>query len=659
MRWSILITLAVACLSFRPLPQLDILEYPITLNYQEATLRQILHDISTEYQIKFAYLNNEMPEEPSFSIQAKNQALRVVLDELLANTGLSYRVVNGQIVVKKKGELPPVLSDSATQSGEKRYQPAEADQPKETASTDSPTPNQGQKPTQGATATDNEFSTSAVNLPTPPFIETDSGQKEETAPAPIPTMLPPVASTTASGLLQETGVDTAPVQRPLGDTAPVDTAAVNLERSPSPKENQRKDNPPPKKLKVTGKKMSEKVRRIMDNLLPKPPTDSSNYLHSPFHLGFIYPLSTNGLQAGRTVNTLSFHVLAGYAAGLDGAEFSALGNIENNFVSGAQFAGFFNLVRRRVNGLQAAGFVNANGGDTRGAQLSGFVNVGAGTVDGLQAAGFVNVATGRQRGWQLSGFVNLLADSLRGVQGTGFVNVATGNVRGAQLSGFVNYTHHLRGLQATGFVNVASGDVRGVQIAGFINYAHHVKGTQIGLLNIADSIDGVPIGLLSIVRKNGYRRLEVWYGDALQANVAFKIGVPKFYSMLVVGTQFPDTDFRWGIGYGAGTLLPITSAFSMNIDLFAMQVRENNQALFESHALNLLNTLRLGFNLHLAKHFTLWAAPTFNVMVSEYQAPDSQTIGSTIAPSWTNYNRTFNGRTNVKMWPGFQVGLRF
>ena len=359
------------------------------------------------------------------------------------------------------------------------------------------------------------------------------------------------------------------------------------------------------------------------------------------------------------VNEVSFHLLVGYAAGLDGAEFSAIGNVENDFVDGAQFAGFFNVVRRRVDGLQAAGFLNASGGDTQGAQLSGFVNVGAGTINGLQATGFVNVTTGWQQGGQLSGFANLLTDSLRGVQGTGFVNVATGGVRGAQLSGFVNYTRHLRGLQATGFVNVASGDVRGAQLAGFVNYAHYVRGAQIGILNVADSVDGVPIGLVSFVRKNGYRRLELWYGDALQANVAFKMGVSRFYNMLVFGTQFANTDFRWGLGYGVGTLLPITSAFSMNIDLFALQVHEDNQRLFESSALNLLNTLRLSLNLHLAKHLTLWVAPTFNVMVSEYRQPDSRTIGSTIAPSWTNYDRTFNGQTNVKMWPGFQVGLRF
>ena len=341
-------------------------------------------------------------------------------------------------------------------------------------------------------------------------------------------------------------------------------------------------------------------------------------------------------------------------------------------MQGVQFAGFFNVVRRRVEGVQAAGFVNVNGGATKGAQLAGFGNVGAGIVNGVQAAGFVNIATGHQQGAQLAGFVNLLSDSIRGVQGSGFANIATGGVRGAQLSGFINYTHSVQGLQAAGFANVASGDVRGGQVAGFINHAHYVKGVQIGVINLADSIDGVPIGLISIVRKNGYRRLELWYSEALQANIAFKMGVPRFYNMLVFGTQFADTDFRWGLGYGIGTLLPITPAFSMNMDLFAMQIREDGWQLFDNAPLNLLNTLRISFNLHLAKHLTLFAAPTFNVMVSEYRQADSGTFGSRITPSWTVYDRTFeraryfsiDGQTirrstNVQMWPGFHVGLRF
>ena len=636
MRWSILLILAGVCLSFRPPTQSDILQRPVTLDYQAVTLAQILHDLRDRYQVKFAYLNNELPES-RFSIRVKDQALGLVLDELLVNTGLSYEVINEQVVLKKKVDFPSSPTASPVRSGETRYRPTPKDSsPDTTASVPPPANNP---------------------YPVPQLVPTTEDAPPPSASAPdilIPEVSLAQKPTRIASHAVADNVKIVPV-----DAVPASTVAVQTVRPSSAKEDQPEANPRSRRSSKFGQQIGRNVRRAMDKLLQGPSVDSVDYLHRLVHLGMIYPLSTNGILAGRTVNRLSLHLLIGYAAGLDGAEFSAVGNIENDFTEGAQFAGFFNLVRHRVNGVQAAGFVNANGGDTRGAQLSGFVNVGAGTVNGLQGTGFVNVATGAQRGAQLSGFVNLLTDSIRGVQGTGFVNVATRGVHGAQLSGFVNYTHHLKGLQATGFVNVASGDVQGAQLAGFINYAHHVKGAQIGLFNVADSIDGVPIGLVSVVRKNGYRRLELWYGEALQANVAVKMGVSRFYNLLVFGTQFADTDFRWGVGYGVGTLLPITSVLSTNLDLFAMQIHEDDQRGFGDYPLNLLTTLRLSFNLQLAKHLALFAAPTFNVMVSEYRQPDSGLIGSPIAPSRTVYDRTFNDRTNLKMWPGFHVGLRF
>ena len=600
MKWSILITLAVACLSFRPLPQPDLLEQPVTLDYQEASLRQILHDISTEYQIKFAYLNNEMPEERTFSIQVQNQALRLVLEKLLADTGLAYRLMNGQVVLKKKAEPSSASPPSREESKDEVIHKSP---PKDTTAAVS----KARPPTQATPATNNAgLQALSVSTPMPRVVKPNS-LPEEPEPLPPPTIptLAPVAVNTAT----------------------TSSTTVITKRFSRKERKRKKNSAESKQPNEFGQKVSEHVRRAIDKLLPGPPPDSSDYIRRFFHIGLIYPLSTNGLQAGRTVNQVSLHLLAGYAAGLDGAEFSAFGNIENDFVEGAQFAGFFNLVRRRVNGLQAAGFANVSGGDGQGAQLAGFVNVGAGTTNGLQAAGFVNITTE--------------------------------SVRGAQLSGFVNYARSIRGLQATGYVNVASGDVRGVQLASFVNYARYVKGVQIGLLNIADSIDGVPIGLVSFVRKNGYRHSEVWYSEALQSNLAIKMGVSKFYNMLMLGAQFADTNFRWGVGYGVGSLFPITSTTSVNLDIFAMQIHENNQGFFNAYALNLLNTVRLSLNLQLAKHLTLWAAPTFNVMVSQYRQPDSQVIGSTITPSWTTFNRTFNNRTNATMWPGFQVGFRF
>ena len=642
MRWSIFLILAGLCLSFRLPEQPDVLQQLVTLNYQGASLQEILRDLRDQYQVKFAYLNNEVPEDRTFSIQAEQRSLKQVLDELLEGTHLSYRVVNGQIVLKKETDALPVAPPPPAHRGGNRstFPPKDSSLQEE-----APVP--------------------------PPRVKHRNTFRVPPVVAPLMVRPPeyvslPLTGTTDS-LRQEYVHPVALVGSVEEDprfTEEADTLTI-----PPPVLSAGK---PIRESSKRSERITRNVQQVMNKLLPDPHRDSSDYLYRPFHLGVIYPLSTNGTRAGQIVNKFSAQLLVGYSAGLDGAEFSGIGTIENDYVEGAQFAGFFNLVRHDVKGIQSAGFVNASGGDVRGAQLSGFLNVSAGNVNGLQGTGFVNVATGAQHGAQLSGFVNLLTDSIRGLQGTGFVNVATGGVRGGQVSGFVNYTHHLKGVQASGFINVASGDVQGAQIAGFINYAHHVKGAQIGLLNVADSIDGVPIGLMSIVRKNGYRRLELWYDQVLQANVAFKMGVPQFYNMLVLGTQFADSNVRWGVGYGAGTLFPLTSRVDMNLDLFAMQIHEDSDQFFKDYPLNLLSTLRFSVNLHLAEHLTLFAAPTLNVMVSRYRQPDNGIVGSRLAPSNTFYDETFehstrtqvNGQTypaatNVKIWPGLHAGVRF
>jgi hypothetical protein len=387
------------------------------------------------------------------------------------------------------------------------------------------------------------------------------------------------------------------------------------------------------------------------------PSDTDDYERRPFHIGIIYPISSNGTAAGKYVNKTSLHLLAGYSAGLEGFEASGFGNIENDFVNGAQFAGFFNIVKNEVHGAQFAGFTNLTAGYVKGAQFAGYVNVVADSVEAGQFAGFVNVNTGKTKG----------------VQAAGFVNEVTNDIHAAQLAGFVNYAHNVKGVQLAGFVNLAMGDVNGFQGSGFVNVAQNVKGVQLSIINIADSIDGVPIGLLSIVRKNGYRRVEVWSSETLQANVAFKTGVEKFYNIFAFGMQYAGEEFRWGGGYGIGTNFYSGKVFSMNLDLLSFYIQEEDEkyrteniinndgetlTIYDSDV-NLLNYLRLGLNFQLANHLSIFVAPTFNVMVSEVKNIETGEIGSNLPPSWTVYDKTFDNRTNVKMWPGFNAGLRF
>lgn len=392
----------------------------------------------------------------------------------------------------------------------------------------------------------------------------------------------------------------------------------------------------------------------------KKDTTPSKYPIRQAHIGFVYPLSSNGTQAYEYSNRLSVHALIGSAAALDGTEFAGFGNIEKDYVKGAQFAGFFNTVGKQVTGMQAAGFFNNVGGNLVGAQLAGFLNMAgikksntsrlATQKFSMQAAGFGNLNFSRALNFQGAGFFNV-GRRIDGVQGAGFVNIGQ-EINGFQGSGFVGLAQKIRGAQISGFLNVAE-QVEGLQMAGFVNISGKVKGTQIGILNIADSISGgVPIGFLSIVR-NGYRKLSVWGGESLHANVGYKIGVRKFYNIFAVGGQFLPNQFRWGIGYGIGTIRDFNAKNNLSLELMGYHINENT---FWEEKMRLLNQFKILYGRDFKNGLSLYIGPAFNVLVSQ-DTPETGVLASKLPP-FQFYNNTING-TNVKIWTGFQLGLRF
>ena len=630
--------LLLLCLtSFYPL-QPDILHKKVSVTYQGATLAEVLADLRDQYDLKFAYLNNELPTDQYFTLRFQDAPLREVLDVVLENTSLSYQVMNGQIVLTKKPKQaekqPPKQETNAKSS-------SEATQPSATHGTAASGPTASTNITMLAEessqeAGDQEKDTMAVASEKlqeqQPEIQPEAqvGTKVEAQPYHED---PSVAvEQQQPGVTPEARSEVAPLYRPKPETG----------------------SEGPSISSTISRAIEDGLDLAVFNHLP----DESPYQESPFHIGIIYPISSNGTQAGQYVNRLSLHLLVGYAAGLNGLEASALGNIENDFVDGAQFAGFFNVVKNRVDGFQAAGFLNLSGGNLDGAQFAGFLNTHAGTMEGVQGAGFLNLSTGYTQGGQFAGFSNVITDEANAVQGSGFANIATGDLKGAQFAGFGNYAYQVKGAQFAGFANIAAGHMHGFQASGFLNVARTVKGVQLGVFNVADSVDGVPIGFLSIVRKNGYRALEVWGGETLHANIALKIGVRKFYNIFSFGSQFADTDFRYGLGYGIGTVTALAPTIDLSVDLLAQQIYEESNPIFENnHRLNLLNTFRLGFSKQFSQHFGLFVAPTFNVFVSEVEGEDGS-IGSDLAP-YTFFDRTYQGKTNLQMWTGFQVGLRF
>ncbi|PJJ60942.1 hypothetical protein [Hymenobacter chitinivorans] len=343
-----------------------------------------------------------------------------------------------------------------------------------------------------------------------------------------------------------------------------------------------------------------------------PATPAADRQRQPFQFSVVSPLGTNGLASGRTVNTVSLNLLAGYAAGVQGLELGTLLNVDRD------------------------------------------------AVQGVQAAGMVNLVGGPVRGTQLAGLGNLITADAHGLQAAGLLNVAVGPVEGAQLAGMVNYqggAAETRTAQVAGLANVTPGNVRGVQVAGLLNVARSVRGLQLAPFNIADSVAGASIGILSLVR-HGYHRAEVWASDALPANAALKLGGSrKFYNILAVGVQ-PGSSFRWGLGYGVGSEVELSRRLTLSVDALATQVNERKGWTDE---LNLLNQLRplLGWRLTPGGRTTLLLGPTLNVMVSRYRDAEQPGYGSRLGGQHLELFNETHGRTNTRAWVGAQAGLRF
>jgi hypothetical protein len=360
-------------------------------------------------------------------------------------------------------------------------------------------------------------------------------------------------------------------------------------------------------------------------------------------------LGTNTDRSAEITNNVSFNVLWGTNGGVDGLEVGGLVNVVVNDVSGMQIAGLGNTI----------------GGNLEGTQVGGLFNVNKGHTTGLQVAGLLNT-TQKGHAVQLAGIANKSKGDYRGLQFSGLFNSSGGKAEGSQISGLFNYAYSNAGTQLSGLFNIA-GDVSHGQISGLFNKGAYVNGAQLALINISDTITGTPIGLFNIVKK-GYNRIEVSGNDALFANVGVKFGAHRLYNIIHAGARWdelkpgvadtaPGTYMSWGLGYGIGNTTALSPRLLMNFELVAIQINEQE---YWTKSLNLLNQVRLSFDLHKpGKRLSVFAGPVGNVMLSRVVNPETGAIGSTVIQApYTLLEATDSG-TNVKFWLGLQGGIRF
>jgi hypothetical protein len=359
----------------------------------------------------------------------------------------------------------------------------------------------------------------------------------------------------------------------------------------------------------------------------------------PFQISFVTPLGTNGLDASNITNKVSINILAGYNGGLDGFEFSGYGGMLKNDMIGTQIAGFGNIVKGTGSGFQA----------------SGFFNYTHKYFSGLQISGFSNIVNSNATAWQISGFGNVVTDKLTGGQISGFSNYSKGNTVG-QASGFTNINNgDLKGFQIAGFANINTEKTEGVQVAGFINYTRKLKGVQIAPFNYVDSLEkGTPIGIFSIV-KNGYKTFEISSNETLYGVVSYKTGTKKFYNIISIGASYKNDIVLWGWGYGIGTIKQLKNDWDLAIELLSYKINQDD---WFTETLNQNNKLKLTTSKKVSENLNVFGGISWNVNVSETKDHNGNDYKSTISP-WNIFDETYGNDTNVKMYPGFTVGIRF
>ena len=334
------------------------------------------------------------------------------------------------------------------------------------------------------------------------------------------------------------------------------------------------------------------------------------------HIGFIYPVSSNGRQAASVTNRFSLHAIAG----LSKAE------------TGASIAGVANVVRQNVSGVQIAGAANVIGGSASGTQISGVANVIGGDAKGAQLAGFSNITGGEARGAQVAGFLNL-AESSGAAQVAGFANIAKKDAKGLQLAGFFN-----------------KGKDVNAQVAGFANVAKKVKGIQLaGFINIADSSD-YPIAIFNFI-KNGEKSVAVTIDETMTGIVSFRSGGRVLYGIAGIGYNFKDNaKAMYAAEGGLGAHIPLggnslASSLRINLEVVGTTLTDFHGGSYNKNSLRVLPALKLG------SRFEAFAGPTLNY-VSYERENDYDFVKKYI---WkNNSSKDFQG-----LFVGFNAGVQY
>jgi hypothetical protein len=313
------------------------------------------------------------------------------------------------------------------------------------------------------------------------------------------------------------------------------------------------------------------------------------FVSSPYQVSLTPGLSTHGLYNSQVVDHLSFNLLGGYTAGIDGLELAGLFNINRKDMRSTQLAGVFNLV----------------GGSVNGVQLAGIYNRVLNHLNGLQMAGIANKTNQFNKGLQLAGVANI-NQRANAVHGAGLINTAV-NSRGLVIAGLTNIARDSSNIQLAGLMN-KSGHVSFLQAAGLLNIAKKVSGIQVGFINFADSSD-YSFGLINFI-KNGEKSVGISTDESFFIHADLRSGGRLFYGLIGVAFQPAPGKNQYMADIGIGSHLINKDRFALNAE-YTMTFNTN----YHSSSFRLLP----GFKVN--NHWVLFAGPYISKASADLDHP--------------------------------------
>ncbi|MDP3433061.1 MAG: TonB-dependent receptor [Bacteroidota bacterium] len=75
----------------------------LNIRVENATLQQVFKVLQEQSEFDFFYKNEQIPADARVSIETKNETIEVILNKVLTGTGLTYHVLDKDIVISSKG----------------------------------------------------------------------------------------------------------------------------------------------------------------------------------------------------------------------------------------------------------------------------------------------------------------------------------------------------------------------------------------------------------------------------------------------------------------------------------------------------------------------------------------------------------------------------